>query len=50
MGFKMVGLESPEGSIALATATGRTVEEATENAERLCEVFRGWEGYQRLHR
>jgi len=40
MGFKMVGLEPPEGSIALATATGRTVEEATKNAERLCEVFR----------
>ena len=40
-GFKMVGLEPPGGPIALAIATGRTIEEATQNAERLCTVFRG---------
>jgi len=40
LGFEMVGLEPPKGSVALATATGRTIEDARKNAEALCEVFR----------
>jgi glycolate oxidase len=40
LGFKMSGLEPPMGSIALATAVGRSVEEALRNAERLCDIFR----------
>jgi len=39
-GFKMMGLEPPGGPIALAIATGLTMGEATQNADRLCTIFR----------
>lgn len=39
-GFAMQGLPPPSGSIALAISTGRTMEEASRNAEMLRDTFK----------
>jgi len=39
-GFKMRGLEPPEGPISIATAVGDTEEAALNNASRIADVFK----------
>jgi len=40
MGFEHKGLKPPEGPITLVNSTGRTSEEAMQNAGIMCEIFR----------